>query len=116
MWGSGRIFVPKPWLLLIVAGLCEIVWAMCLKYSQCFSRLGPTAGIFLFGYASFYLLSAAVQVIPIGTAYAVWTGIGAVGAAILGIILFSEPLTWLRGLCILLILSGIAGLRLTSTQ
>lgn len=108
--------MQKAWVYLFLAGLCEIVWAICLKYSQGFTRLAPTVVIFLFGYASFYLLSEAALSIPIGTAYAVWTGIGTIGAAILGIILFAEPVTWLRLLCILLILSGIAGLRLTAPR
>ncbi len=106
--------MERAWMFLLLAGLCEIVWAMCLKYSQGFTRLVPTIALFVFGYASFYLLSTAAEHIPIGTAYAVWTGIGAVGAVILGIILFREPATWLRLACIALVLAGIAGLRLTS--
>lgn len=108
--------MQKAWVYLFLAGLCEIVWAICLKYSQGFTRPVPTVTIFVFGYASFYLLSEAALSIPIGTAYAVWTGIGAIGAAILGIILFAEPVTWLRLLCILLILSGIGGLRLAAPE
>lgn len=68
--------MPKAWLYLAAAGVCEIIWAVCLKYSQGFSRALPTVAIFVFGYLSFYLLSEAALTIPIGTAYAVWTGIG----------------------------------------
>lgn len=102
------------WLILLVAGLFEIGWAIGLKYTDGFTRLWPTvitgAGLLL----SMILLAVAVRTLPIGTAYAVWTGIGAVGTAILGIILFDEPRNFGRLACIALIVAGILGLKLTS--
>ena len=100
------------WFYLVLAGLFEITWAIALKYSEGFTRGLPTGVVFGAGLLSFYLLGIAAQEIPIGTAYAVWTGIGAVGTAILGMILFGEPRNALRLACILLIVAGIAGLRL----
>ena len=102
------------WIWLTLAGLLEIVWAIGLKYTDGFTRLWPsliTGGAML---VSLYFLSMAVRTIPIGTGYAVWTGIGAVGVAILGMILFNEPRDLLRVGAILLIVAGIAGLRLVS--
>ena len=104
------------WLLLLLAGLCEIAWAITLKYSEGFTRLWPTVGVLAGGLVSVYLLSLASKQIPIGTAYAVWTGIGAVGTALLGIAFYHEPRTALRLCCILLIVAGIAGLRVLSPQ
>ena len=102
------------WTILFVAGLMEIGWAIGLKYTEGFSRLVPsvlTLGCML---ASIVLLGLAVKTLPIGTAYAVWTGIGAVGTAILGIILFGDPATGLRLACIGLIVAGILGLKLAA--
>ncbi len=102
------------WIYLFVAGLLEIGWAIGLKYTDGFTRLVPTiltAGSMV---ASVVLLGLAVRTLPLGTAYAVWTGIGTVGTVILGIILFSEPATAIRIGCILLIIAGIAGLKLTA--
>jgi len=104
------------WLLLFVAGLCEVAWAITLKYSNGFTRLWPTVGVFSGGIVSVYLLGLAAKQIPIGTAYAVWTGIGAVGTALLGIALFDEPRTALRLGCMMLIVAGIAGLRILSPR
>jgi len=104
------------WLLLFVAGLCEVAWAITLKYSQGFTRFWPTVGVFSGGIVSVYLLGLAVKQIPIGTAYAVWTGIGAIGTALVGIALFDEPRTALRLACMALIIAGIAGLRLLSPR
>lgn len=104
------------WFLLLLAGLCEISWAITLKYSEGFTRLWPTVGVFAGGIVSVYLLGLAVKQIPIGTAYAVWTGIGAVGTASLGMALFNEPRTGLRLACIALIVAGITGLRLLSPR
>lgn len=102
------------WTFLIVAGILEIAWAIGLKYTEGWTRLWPSVitGVLLI--ASFYFLSLAVKTLPIGTAYAVWTGIGTVGAAILGMFLFDEPRDIVRMLCIGLIIAGIAGLKLTS--
>ena len=101
-------------MLLIVAGLLETVWAIGLKYSHGFTRPAPTAITVVAMVLSMYLLALAARSIPVGTAYAVWTGIGALGAAALGIILFGEPRTLARILSLLLIIAGIAGLKLTS--
>ncbi len=102
------------WYYLLVAGVLEIAWAIGLKYSEGFSRLWPTLGTLAALVLSFYFLARAVEVLSIGTAYATWTGIGAVGAALLGILLFGEPKSALRLMCIGLIVAGIVGLRLTS--
>jgi quaternary ammonium compound-resistance protein SugE len=104
------------WLLLFIAGLCEVAWAITLKYSNGFTRLWPTVGVLAGGLVSVYLLGLAAKQIPIGTAYAVWTGIGAIGTALLGIALFDEPRTALRLGCMTLIVAGIAGLRLLSPR
>ena len=103
------------WVLLALAGLFEIAWAIGLKYTDGFTRLWPTAWTVAAMVASVVLLALAVRVLPIGTAYAVWTGIGAVGTALLGIYLFGEPATALRLACIALIVAGIGGLKLVTS-
>ena len=103
-----------PWLWLTLAGLLEIVWAIGLKYTVGFTRPLPSIITVLATIGSVYFLALAVRSIPIGTGYAVWTGIGAVGVAILGMILFDEPRTLLRIISILLIVAGIAGLKLVT--
>jgi quaternary ammonium compound-resistance protein SugE len=102
------------WGLLVVAGLFEVVWATGLKYTDGWTRLGPTLGTLAAMAVSVYLLGKAVDVLPVGTAYAVWTGIGAVGTAALGIVLFGEARTVARLACIALIVAGIVGLKLTA--
>ena len=102
------------WVLLTLAGLLEIVWAVGLKYTDGFTRLWPSALTIAAMIGSVYLLALAVRTIPIGTGYAVWTGIGAVGVAILGMVLFGEPKDALRIGSILLIVAGIAGLKLVT--
>lgn len=102
------------WAYLFVAGLFEIVWAVTLKYTDGFSRLWPSVGTVVAMGISMVCLSFALRAIPMGTAYAVWTGIGAAGTALLGIILFGEPGGILRLSCIALIVLGIAGLKLTA--
>jgi len=102
------------WAVLFVAGLMEIGWAIGLKYTEGFTRLVPSALTLAFMVASIVLLGLAVKTLPIGTAYAVWTGIGAVGTAILGIILFGDPATALRLACIGLIVAGIVGLKVVT--
>lgn len=102
------------WLVLFLAGLCEVVWAVALKYAHGFTRFVPSAVSVTFMVVSVALLAWAMKHIPVGTAYAVWTGIGAVGVAALGIFLFQEPATALRLTCIGLIVAGIAGLKLFS--
>ncbi|MDR8389985.1 quaternary ammonium compound efflux SMR transporter SugE [Aliifodinibius sp. S!AR15-10] len=104
------------WIYIIIAGLFEIIWAIGLKYSEGFTRLYPSIGTIIAMIVSFYFLSKGLNIIPVGTAYAVWTGIGAVGTAILGIILFNESKDLLRITCILLIIVGIIGLKLVSTE
>ncbi|HJV10596.1 MAG TPA: quaternary ammonium compound efflux SMR transporter SugE [Burkholderiales bacterium] len=103
-----------PWLWLTLAGLLEIVWAIGLKYTDGFTRPLPSVITVLAMIGSVYFLALAVRSIPIGTGYAVWTGIGAVGVAILGMILFDEPRTLLRIISILFIVAGIAGLKLVT--
>jgi len=102
------------WGILLLAGLCEIVWAVALKYAGGFTRLLPSVGILAAMAASAGLLSLALKSLPVGTAYAVWTGIGVAGAAGLGIYLFDEPADVWRLSCIGLVLVGIVGLRLGS--
>ena len=102
------------WTMLFVAGLMEIGWAIGLKYTEGFTRLVPSVLTLGCMAGSIILLGLAVKTLPIGTAYAVWTGIGAVGTAILGIILLGDPATALRLACIGLIVSGIVGLKLVT--
>lgn len=102
------------WVYLFLAGLFETGWAIGLKYTEGFTRLVPSALTVAAMGVSFWLLSTALKTLPVGSAYAVWTGIGAVGTVVLGILLFKEPVTAARILSIMLILAGIAGLRLTS--
>ena len=103
------------WVWLVLAGVLEIVWAIGLKYTDGFTRFVPSAITAAAMIASVYFLALAVRTIPIGTGYAVWTGIGAVGVAILGMILFGEPKTILRIGSILLIVLGIVGLKLVTS-
>jgi quaternary ammonium compound-resistance protein SugE len=103
------------WIYLSLAGLLEIGWALGLKYTDGWTRPGPSLATIAIMAASFFLLALALRTIPIGTAYAVWTGIGAVGTAIAGILFLGEPRDGLRILCIMLIVAGIAGLKLTSS-
>ena len=102
------------WIWLTLAGFLEVVWAIGLKYTDGFSRFWPSVVTGAAMVASVYFLALAVRSIPIGTGYAVWTGIGAVGVAILGMILFDEPRDLLRIGSILLIVAGITGLKLVS--
>ena len=100
------------WVLLIVAGIFEIGWAVGLKFTEGFTRLWPSVGTSVALVLSMVLLGMAVRTLPLGIAYAVWTGIGTVGTAILGIVLFNEPFSALRMTCIGLIVAGIVGLKL----
>jgi quaternary ammonium compound-resistance protein SugE len=102
------------WIYLTIAGLFEVGWAIGLKYTEGFTRLLPSLWTVASMIISIVLLGLAVKALPVGTAYAVWTGIGAVGTAILGIYLFAQPATALRLMCIGLILCGIVGLKLVS--
>ena len=102
------------WIMLGIAGLCEIAFTVALKYAEGFTRLWPSLAFVLAYAASAWFLSLAVRTIPVGTAYAVWTGIGAVGAATIGILLFAEPANAARLAFIALIVIGVAGLKLVS--
>src|ERR1700741_814805 len=101
------------WFYLFTAGVFEIGFAISLKYTVGFTRLLPRAITFVLAVYSLFLLSHSLKSLPIGTAYAIWTGMGSAGTAVLGIYLFDEPHDAARMFCILLILSGIAGLKLT---
>lgn len=102
------------WVILIIAGLFEIGWAVGLKYTEGFSRLWPSVATAAAMIVSLLLLGLALKDLPIGTAYAVWTGVGAVGTAILGIWLFGDPANFARLACIGLIVAGIIGLKLVT--
>jgi quaternary ammonium compound-resistance protein SugE len=104
----------KPWIILLVAAALEVAWASGLKYTHGFTRLWPSLATIGAMAASMYLLAVAAKVLPIGTAYAVWTGIGAVGTAIFGIILLGEPASVARLGCIALIVVGVVGLKVFS--
>ena len=101
------------WLMLFIAGLFEIGWAIGLKYTEGFSRLWPTVWTLAAMAVSVWLLGVAVRTLPVGTAYAVWTGIGAVGTVLLGMALFGDPVNAARLLCVGLIVAGILGLKLS---
>jgi quaternary ammonium compound-resistance protein SugE len=109
-----NITANVAWILLVVAGLLEIVWSISMKASHGFTKPQYTTITLVAAALSFWLLGLALRQLPVGTAYAAWTGIGAVGAAILGILIFNEPLTVARIVCISLILIGIVGLKLFS--
>lgn len=104
----------SAWVILTIAGLLEVCWAIGLKYTEGFTRLWPSVFTLIALAASMFLLARATQTIPIGTAYAVWVGIGALGAVILGIILFNEPASALRLAFIGLLLVSLVGLKLTA--
>ena len=102
------------WIYLVIAGLFEIAWAIGLKYTEGFTRLWPSAGTVAAMIVSFLFLAESLKSIPVGTGYAVWTGIGAAGTAVMGMILFDESRDLVRILCILMIVAAIAGLKLSS--
>lgn len=102
------------WLYLFIAGLLEIGWVIGLKYTEGFSKLVPSVITVAAMIGSFYCLSLAIKALPLGTSYAIWTGIGTVGAMIAGIILFGESANLMRIGCALLIVSGIIGLKMTA--
>lgn len=104
------------WTLLLIAGFFEIVWAMLLKFTDGFTNVWPSVGTVVAMGISMVCLSFALREIPMGTAYVVWTGIGAVGTVILGIVFFGEPKNAIRLMCVGLIIAGIAGLKWTSTS
>ena len=102
------------WLILFLAGLFEVAWAVGLKYTEGFTRLWPSLGTGVAMLVSIWLLAVAMKDLPLGTAYAVWVGVGAVGTAILGIVLFNEPANAGRLVSLALILAGIIGLKLAT--
>lgn len=104
------------WILLVIAGLFEVCWSVGLKYSEGFTRLWPSVFTLTTLAISMVLLAKAAHTLPIGTAYAVWVGIGALGAAVLGIVLFNEPLTLARGFFLGLLIVSIVGLKITMPQ
>ena len=113
-WGTAATparFYNMAWLILLLAGLFEIVWAVGLKFTNGFTRLWPTVGTLAALVISFGLLGIAAKSLPIGTAYAVWTGIGAAGTVICGILLLGEPATAMRLACVGLIVAGVVGLK-----
>ncbi|MDF2890124.1 MAG: putative small multidrug resistance protein [Clostridia bacterium] len=99
------------WFYLAIAGIFEVGWAIGLKYSQGFTKTLPSILTIIGMVASFYFLSLSLKSLPIGTAYAIWTGIGTIGTVLLGIILFKEPINVMRMVCIVFIVSGVIGLR-----
>ena len=103
-----------PWFLLILAGLFEIGWAIGLKYSEGFTRLWPSVATVIAMAVSLGLLAAALRSLPLGTAYAVWVGVGAVGTVILGVVLFGESVNALRAISVGLVVLGLVGLKLAS--
>jgi quaternary ammonium compound-resistance protein SugE len=104
------------WVSLFIAGLFEVVWAVGLKYTAGFTRLWPSVGTIVAMIVSIVFLEYAVRSLPVGTAYAVWVGIGAVGTAIMGMMLFGESREPLRILCLLLIVAGVVGLKLVTRE
>jgi quaternary ammonium compound-resistance protein SugE len=108
---SSHPLTMRPWLLLLIAAFFEIIWAAGLKSTAGFTRLGPSAAVLAAMGLSLWLLALAARSLPIGTAYAVWTGIGAVGTALVGIIWLKEPASAARLVCISLIVTGVVGLK-----
>lgn len=103
-----------PWIILLLAGLFEVAWAIGLKYTEGFTRLWPTVGTLAAMAISVGMLGIAMKSLPVGTAYAIWVGVGAVGTVILGVVLFDEPVNALRVGSILLIIAGLIGLKLAT--
>ena len=104
------------WVILVFAGILEIAWAVGLKYTEGFTRLWPSVATLSAMAVSMALLGIAVRTLPLGTAYAVWTGIGTVGTVIVGILLFGESASFVRLLCVSMIVSGIVGLKLVTSN
>ena len=106
----------SAWAALVVAGLLEVVWALCLKYSDGLTRLGPSVAMVVAIAASFGFLGLSLRAVPFGTAYAVWTGIGAAGTVMVGMVAFGESVDLLRLTCLALIVAGVLGLELASNH
>lgn len=105
-----------PWLILFVAGVFEVAWAVGLKYTDGFTRIGATAFTAVALLSSMSLLAVAMRSLPLSTSYAVWTGIGTIGTALFGFLVLKEPITAVRVLCIALIAAGIIGLKLSAAE
>lgn len=103
------------WIVLVIAGLLEVVWSYCMKLSDGFTKLGPSILTLIFMILSFALLAYAMKTLPLGTAYTVWTGIGAMGAFIVGILVLGEPVNAMRMLAAVLIISGLVLMKLSSS-
>lgn len=103
------------WIVLVIAGILEFIWATGLKYSEGFTKLWPSVFTLITMAISFYLLSLSMKVLPIGISYTVWTGIGAVGAVIIGYLVFKEPMSLLKFVFLAMIIGGILGLRFTES-
>ncbi len=106
----------NPWLILVVAGLFEVGFTTCMKLSEGLTLIKYTIGFLFFATLSLFLLNKAIAQIPLGTAYAVWTGIGAFGTALIGILFFKDPLSWVRVLFLILLIGSILGLKLVSSR
>ncbi|MDD4892728.1 DMT family transporter [Rickettsiella endosymbiont of Litargus connexus] len=106
----------NPWLILVVAGLFEVGFTTCMKLSEGFTQIKYTLGFIFFSILSLFLLNKAILQIPLGTAYAVWTGIGAFGTAVIGMLFFKDPLSLLRVLFLTLLIGSILGLKLVSSR
>lgn len=106
--------IATAWIYLLIAGLFEIAWAIGLKYAQGFNKLWPSVFTITTMMASFYFLAQAVKILPIGTSYAIWVGIGAIGVAVFGMIVLQEPASWQKLLFLGLVVVGIIGLKLSS--
>lgn len=111
---GGCMSSTQAWIVLVIAGLLEICWAIGLKYTDGFTKLTPTIFTVLAMVVSMYMLGKAASVLPIGTAYGVWVGIGTVGASILGIVLFKEPASVMKIVFLVMLISSIVGLKLSS--
>jgi quaternary ammonium compound-resistance protein SugE len=103
-----------PWIYLVIAGLLEVGWALGLKYTDGWARLWPSVATLALMITSFYFLSLSVRTLPAGTAYAMWTGIGAVGMAVVGMVLLGEPRSVIRLACLALIVAGVVGLKVSA--
>lgn len=106
----------NPWLILVVAGLFEVGFTTCMKLSKGFTQIPYTIGFLFFSSLSLFLLNKAVVQIPLGTAYAIWTGIGAFGTALIGILFFKDPLSLIRVFFLILLIGSILGLKLVSSR
>lgn len=104
----------NPWFVLIVAGLFEVGFTTCMKLSEGFTRIQYTVGFLFFASLSLFLLNKAIVQIPLGTAYAVWTGVGALGTVLVGVLFFKDPLSWTRVMFLILLIASILGLKLGS--